>query len=59
MLRAKQRFVCEKCEKVFYEYMPDCIGADTAMLLLHPQCRKCRKKTPLGKVLQSLGIVFV
>lgn len=42
MLMAKQRFICEKCGKVFYEYVPDCITPEVAVLILHPKCRKCR-----------------
>jgi hypothetical protein len=49
MLRSKQRFVCKKCGRVFYEYLPDCIGADTAMFILHPLCKRCRTKGGLRK----------
>jgi transposase-like protein len=50
MLRAKQRFVCKNCGKVFYEYMPDCINGKAAAMILHPLCKKCRKHSPVGKL---------
>lgn len=50
MLRYKQRFICEKCGRVFYEYIPDCIKPETALLLLHPKCRRCRQ---LRKVIKK------
>jgi hypothetical protein len=53
MLRCKQRFVCERCGRVFYEYVPDCITPAAAMLLLHPRCSRCRIATKSGKILNK------
>ena len=49
MLRYKKKFVCEKCGRVFYEYIGDCIMPETAELLAHPKCRKCRLISKLTK----------
>ena len=49
MLRYKKKFVCEKCGRVFYEYIGDCIMPETAELLTHPKCRKCRLISKLTK----------
>ncbi len=53
MFRYKQRFVCEKCGRVFYEYVPDCIMPETAVFLLHPKCRKCRSL--LGRITKKVS----
>lgn len=50
MFRYKERFVCERCGRVFYEYINDCIMPETAELLLHPKCRKCRI---IGKIIKK------
>ena len=42
MLRYKKKFNCEKCGRVFHVYINDCIMPETAELLAHPMCRKCR-----------------
>lgn len=42
MLRYKKKLTCEKCGRVFFEHIGDCIMPKTAELLTHPKCRKCR-----------------
>ena len=49
MFRYKERFICEKCGRMFCEFVPDCIMPQTAELLRHPKCRWCRIKGLIGK----------